>query len=197
MLALAGLVAVAGTACQSTSTTPLTAAQVVLRAADLPKTLSGCPASGSLDSYAKHQPPGGPVASGWAGLRAGGADQGEVRIYASDPAGCAEELGAARTGTSAANVVVRFSSEDQARAAYASGVLGFSPPPPGQRSPDLTVGGETGLGVNSWTDEPAISGRPSYVGVWQNGPFVSLLVTSGMAGTMSRAIALAVDGRIR
>ena len=176
-------------------------AEVSLRDADLPVGMSRCSGSGPIDGYLKSIGPTNPGASrdlsaSWQSARAAGADSAEVVVYGDDPNRCPGGL-ISPAGRSAATFVIRYPSDGAATTAWKRGILDLPPPASEEQAPGLTQGFATGLGRNAWSYARNANGRPSYVAFWQNGSFVILVATGGLAPEQSRLASLAVSGRVR
>jgi hypothetical protein len=92
----------------------------------------------------------------------------------------------------AASFVAVFADEGQAERAWASGVLGFVPPAPGQAAPGLLRGTSTGLGLSAWTyDRPSVR-----LACWRRSVFVSLVVLTNLDPAAFKAVTAAIDARL-
>src|SRR2546430_7457904 len=141
-------------ACQFNVTPAVDPRQIALRQGDLPADLKRCPGSGPIDGYLKAlaaQDPEGhaTVQQGWRQLRANGAVQGAMTVYAAAPQDCQKQPGSG-AGRSAATLVARFDSDQAAALAYSKGVMGFPTPAQDEEEPGLQQGVATQLGPNSW-----------------------------------------------
>src|SRR5437879_357156 len=160
---LAGL---ALAACQ-VSSTPVDPARVGLQRGDVPADLARCPNSGAIGSYLKQlsaQDPGGhaTLQQGWRQLRAAGAVEGAITVYAAAPGDCLKEPGAG-AGRLVATLVTRFDSDQAAAAAYPKGAMGFPTPSQDQEEPGLQQGVATQLSPNSWLLQREVG--PSWLAV--------------------------------
>jgi hypothetical protein len=173
---------------------------VALARGDVPKDLTRCSFSGTLDGYLQRiQSRDGASASeardSWAQAARLGATGAAIAGYGATAADCAVGLGRS-SGRSAATWVIVCSDQEAAVRVYQHGLLGF-PTPSGEREqPELVVGVATGLGPNAWTlhlDQPAPG---IYVTFWQDREFATFLVTVGVDAAASHQMALAVDNRI-
>jgi len=132
------------------------------------------------------------MADRWQQLRAKGAVDGAVSIFAADKSACTAELGVTAKIKSAANIVVVFADDGQAERVWGSGIFGFVPPAPDQIAPGLSRGPGTGRGVSSWTYT-----RPSVqLACWRRSVLVSLLVLSNLDSAAFKAITSAIDARL-
>ncbi len=173
------------------------AASAVLQSADVPSSLTPCPASGDIDGYvnALKSSDGAlatRVGAQWQALRSAGAQEAAISLFASDQSACTKELAAAGSAQAAASVVIAFGDEGQADRAWLSGVFGFAPPAPGEAPPGVMRGAETGLGLSSWTYRRS----PVMLAAWRRTIFVALVVLTNLDGTVFMAAASAVDARI-
>jgi hypothetical protein len=180
------------------SPTPHTAvAAAVLQAAEVPSGLNPCPGSGPIATYLTNLAAADPslstrMAGQWQQLRAAGALDGAISLFAADPTACTAQLAATSKIQSVASFVTAFADEGEADRAWESGVFGFVPPPPGEVSPGLVRGTATGLGLSSWTYDRA----PVHIACWHKSVFVALLVISNLDANAVKAATAAVDPRL-
>lgn len=132
------------------------------------------------------------LATQWAQLKAAGATEGAVSLYAADSNACNQELAAAGNIQSAASLVIAFADEGEADRAWQSGILGFAPPVPGELPPGVVRGPSTGLGPSSWTYDRA----PVRLACWRKNVFVALVVFTNLDASAFKAGAAAVDARL-
>ena len=194
-------------ACQKTSTpvptpspspsphTAVTAA--VLQPGEVPAGLTACAGSGPIAAYLSNLQGADPALASrmserWQQLRARGAVDAAISLFAADPAACTAELGVTSKVKAAASFVAVFADEGQAERAWGSGVLGFVPPAPGEVAPGLVRGTATGLGLSAWTyDRPSVR-----LACWRRSVFVSLVVLSNLDPTTFKAVTAAIDARL-
>jgi hypothetical protein len=156
-----------------------------------------CAGSGPIAGYLSSLQATDPTLAGrmteqWQQLRARGAVDGAIAIFAADPAACTAELGVTAKIKSAASVVVVFADDGQSERAWSSGIFGFVPPAPDQVAPGLSRGSGTGLGASSWTYT-----RPSVqLACWRRSVFVSLLVLTNLDAAAFKAVTSAIDARL-
>jgi hypothetical protein len=132
------------------------------------------------------------VTGRWQQLRATGAADAAVSLFAADPAACGAEMGVTDKIKAAASFVAVFADEGQAERAWASGVLGFVPPAPGQVAQGLLRGTSTGLGLSAWTyDRPSVR-----LACWRRSVFVSLVVLTNLDPAAFKAVTAAIDARL-
>jgi hypothetical protein len=180
------------------SPTPHTAvAAAGLQGGDVPASLNPCPGSGPIAIYLTNLAAADPTLAGrmtgqWQQLRAAGAVDGAISLFAADPTACTAQLAATSKIQSAASFIAVFADEGEADRAWESGVFGFVPPPPGEVSPGLVRGTATGLGLSSWTYDHA----PVHVACWHRSVFVALLVISNLDANAVKAATAAVDPRL-
>jgi hypothetical protein len=199
--------AIVMTACQTSSTavtTPLPSptphapvASTVLQAADVPSGLSACQDSGPVATYITSLQVTAPalaqiVGHEWQALQKQGAKEAAIALFSSVPSACSAELGASASIKSAASFVVAFGSEGQADRAWENGILGFTPPAPGELPPGVARGTSTGLGPSSWSYDRA----PIRLACWRKSVFVALLVFANLDLGSFTAAAAAVDARL-
>ena len=132
------------------------------------------------------------LAKQWSGLKAAGATEGAISLFAADPSACNDELAAAGSIQSAASVVIAFGDQGEADRAWQAGVLGFTPPVPGELPPGVDRGPSTGLGPSSWTYDRA----PVRLACWRKNVFVALVVFTNLDASAFKAGAAAIDARL-
>ena len=176
-----------------------TAREIALRPAEVGGA-KPCANSGSLDHLlSARRPIADPNAAAdgsvWGSLRAGGAVDSHVQIYAgdgSDPARCRYGISGGY-GTGIDNVVVRFGSNREADDAWASGsLIGWLPPGDTARLYRPVTGSVTGLGSDSvvFTGVDDLS-----VAYWARGEVVSLFQAQADRLT-TESLARHVDARM-
>jgi hypothetical protein len=182
------------------SPTPHTAVTAaVLQAGEVQSTLNlnPCPGSGPIAGYLTSLAAADPtlasrMTSQWQQLRLAGALDGAISLFAADPSACTAQLAATSKIQAATSFVAVFADEGQADRAWESGVFGFVPPPPGEVSPGLVRGTDTGLGLSSWTyDHSGV-----HIACWHKSVFVALLVISNLDANAIRTATAAVDARL-
>jgi hypothetical protein len=169
----------------------------LLQPADLPAPLPRCPASGPIDDYLKATSSTNPaladrLTTQWAQLKAAGATEAAISLFAADPSACSAELAAVSSSQSAASLVIAFGDQGQADRAWQAGILGFAPPVPGELPPGVERGTGTGLGPSSWTYDRT----PVRLACWQKNVFVALVVFINLDAPAFKAGAAAVDARL-
>ena len=169
----------------------------LLQPSDLPGPLTQCPASGPIASYITATKASNPdlaqrLTRQWNDLRSLGATEAAINLFAADPSACNTELAAAGNVQSAASLVVAFAEQGQADRAWQAGVLGFTPPVPGELPPGVARGTGTGLGPSSWTYDRT----PVRLACWQKNVFVALVVFTNLDATAFKAGTAAVDARL-
>ena len=206
LTALAVAVVMAGV-CQSTpqpvasptpSPSPHTAvADAVLQQGDVPSGLNLCAGSGPFDTYITNLQPFQPELAGrlndqWLSLRTQGATGAAISLFTSDNSACTAELAAVSKAKSAAAFVAVFADEGQADRAWQTGVLGFTPPAPGELPPGLSRGTPTGLGLSAWTYDRS----PVRLACWHKSVFVALVVLTNLDINAFKAATAAVNARL-
>jgi PBP1b-binding outer membrane lipoprotein LpoB len=122
------------------SPTPHTAVTAaVLQPGEVQTNLNPCPGSGPIATYLTSLAAADPalasrMTSQWQQLRAAGALDGAISLFAADPTACTAQLAATSKIQAATSFVAVFADEGQADRAWETGVFGFVPPPPGQAS---------------------------------------------------------------
>jgi hypothetical protein len=182
---------------QPSPTPHIPVAAAVLQSGDLPAGLNPCLESGPIATYLTALAAADPTLAGrmtgqWQQLRAAGASDAAISLFAADPTACTAQLAATSKIQSAASFVAVFADEGEADRAWGSGVFGFVPPPPGEVSPGLVRGTPTGLGLSSWTYDRA----PVHIACWHKSVFVALLVISNLDPNAIKAATAAVDARL-
>jgi len=171
--------------------------QTVLQQAEAPAGLTACATSGPFTAYVAavqeaDASTGKSIAASWKALQAQGAQQAQISLYAADPSACTAELGASGSIKAAASLVIAFADEGQADRAWQHGVLGFSPPAPGESPPGIVRGAATGLGPTSWTyNRGAVR-----LACWRKSVFVALVVFTNLDPASFKSAAAAVDARL-
>jgi hypothetical protein len=202
ILALGVLVA----ACQNTASAPKsspshsshnTALTAVLQPSEIPQSLSKCPGSGPIVGYiASLQKSDVTLATRmsdqWQQLRAKGAVDAAISLFAYDPSACTAELAANSNTKSVASFVAVFADEGQAERAWGSGILGFVTPAPDQLAPGLLRGTGTGLGSSSWT----YTSTEVRLVCWRRSVFLSLVVLTNLDSAAFKAVTVAIDARL-
>jgi hypothetical protein len=175
--------------------TAVTAA--VVQPDEIPAGLNACPGSGPIAGYLLNLEGANPalasrMTQSWQQLRATGATDAAIALFAADPAACAAELGVTSKIKAAASFVAVFADEGQAERSWESGVLGFVPPVPDQVAPGLVRGTATGLGLSSWSyDRPSVR-----LACWRHTVYVSLVVLSNLDVSTFKSVTAAIDARL-
>ena len=175
--------------------TPVTAA--VLQPGEVPANLNPCTGSGPIATYLTGLATADPalatrMTGQWQQLRAGGALDAAISLFAADPTACTAQLAATSKIQAATSFAAVFTDEGQADRAWEAGVFGFFPPPPGLLSPGLVRGTATGLGPSSWTyDHSGV-----HIASWHKSVFVALLVLSNLDAGAIKTASATVDARL-
>ena len=174
-----------------------TVTAAVLQNVEVPAALSECTNTGSIATYlvklkAADAALAARMTERWQQLRAKGAVDAAISLFASDPSACNAELAVTSRFKAAASLVAVFADEGQAERAWAAGILGFVPPAPDQIGTGLVRGAATKLGVSSWTyDRPSVR-----LACWRRSVYVSLLVLANLDINTYRAMTTAIDARL-
>lgn len=182
------------------------AESVASNSSDFPG-LTKCPESGSWDSYLKAEQAKDPTQyssdkSQWDNLKAGGANDGYVAVYADQASSCGN-FGSDTPSGKVANVyAVRFKDESSASASFKADSKDFH-----LSDSDLSsitaAGGKvqqgtaTGLGTNSIAVELSLAGTAFYIAFWQNKNFEVAMIVYNVAVSDSEGAAQKVNGRIK
>ena len=202
VVALSSLVA----ACSNTSTvatpspspsphTPVAAA--LLQQGEVPTALAACPGSGPIAGYLSNLQTADPTLASqmtaqWQQLRAVGAIDAAISLYAADPVACPAEMAVNAKTKAAASLVAVFADAGQAERAWGAGILGFVPPASDQITPGLLRGSATGLGASSWTySRPTVQ-----IACWRRSVFVSLVVLTNLDVATFKTVTSAIDARL-
>ena len=180
------------------SPTPHTApTAAILQSADVPTGLNVCLGSGPMDVYLSVLQNSDPVLASvlsdqWLAMLHRGATAGAISVFVANASACKSELGATTSVKAMTSFVAEFADTSQADRAWEAGIFGFAPPPPGQLSPGLTLGTNTGLGPSSFTYE-----RPSVrLACWRRSVYVAIVVVSNLDPNAFRAATAAIDPRL-
>lgn len=185
---------------------PPSAQHVAANDSDWPG-LQKCPESGSWDSYLAAEKTKTPDQyqtdkKSWDDLKASGANDSYVAVYADSASHCGE-FGVGTPGGSPGKVVyvyvIRFKDTSSAGASYKATSKDFhlSDSEVSQlKAAGATVkeGSATGLGDNSVDISVDVEGASFFVAFWQNKSFEVALVT--LNGPSADAAAAAINGRI-
>ena len=169
----------------------------MLQQGDVPSGLNLCAGSGPFDGYITNLQTGQPALAGrlsdqWLSLRTQGATGAAISLYTSDDSACTAELAAVSKAKSAAAFVAVFADEGQADRAWQTGVLGFTPPAPGELPPGLSRGTPTALGLSAWTYDRS----PVRLACWHKSVFVALVVLTNLDINAFKAATAAVNARL-
>lgn len=187
-------------ACAGTSASAPDPTRITLQQSDLPVGLQRCSASGEIGDFVRSLQRDNPaahdeLATAWRDLQHRGADAAAVSVFVAQPATCSARLGAGQ-GTNVATVVVRFTSDGAAAAAYRSGVLGFTTPNENAEVPNMVRGAATGVGRNAWIIERTVQGRSVIVGLWERHAILVVFVAVDADPLHAKQALSLVDGRI-
>jgi hypothetical protein len=182
---------------QPSPTPHIAVTAVVLQPGEVPPNLGPCPGSGPIAAYLTSLAAADPALAGrmtgqWQKMRAAGALDAAISLFAADPSACTAQLAATSKIQAATSFVAVFGDEGEADRAWQAGVFGFVPPPLGEVSPGLLRGTVTGLGLSSWTYDRA----PVHIACWHKSVFVALLVLSNLDANAFKAATLAIDPRL-
>lgn len=183
----------------ATPPSPATVQSVALKTSDLPKGMVVCGLSGDIDSFLRGAPANNQYASqlqsDWNALKAQGAQEGYVRVFARSDADCKSAF---TTSTSSAmplvaSMVVRFKTSSAAAKAYAQADV--------QQSqiaslPGAQQGAGTGLGKNSLTFGDNEGTQSIFFAYWQSARFLALLLAVDIGTKPSLQAAQHVNSRI-
>jgi len=182
---------------------PATAKTVVLQGGDIPD-MRKCPQS---DPWAALMLQGEPemLPAGfatWSDLKAAGATEGWLSLYADSEPECPLLLGsAAPTGRLVYTAVIKFKSSSAAGASFASGSQTFPVAPDfagrfAAAGGIVTKGASTGFGDNSAVATISNRGVPTYVAFWQNKSFDAVVYADNISASEATAAVNRMNGRI-
>ena len=199
-LAALALVAVLAAACGSPiAQAAATPQEVALQSGDLPSGMIVCGLSGDVDNFLKGAPSDNAYASDlqqqWSVMKAQGAQQGYVRVFAGSKDQCTSAFTAqSLTGVKwAASMVVQFKTSRVAAKAYTQAQAGAAEI---AAAPGAEVGSSTGLGSNSLTFGDTSGSQSIFFGYWQGGRFLIVMLTLNVPESKSRQAARNVNSRI-
>jgi hypothetical protein len=202
LLALALLIGVVTITCtyrdlpvigaESKSPPPKGVAAAAVKPADLPGTVV-CAQSGPADLYLKQ---GGPNVDGEIvkavveRVKSQGLTDNWVQVLAPSQADCAALVngGVGYAEPDAFNFLMRFRDDNAAHQVWAQGFGALR-----QGGLEVTVGAATGLGADA-VSRPTAKGLAAF---WREGANVSYLSVEGVTQDRGRAVAQAVDSRLR
>lgn len=182
---------------------PATAKGVVLQAKDIPN-LQKCPQSDPwadlmLRGQPEMLPTGFPT---WSDLKAAGATEGWLSLYADNMPECPLLLGfAPPKGRLVYTAVIRFKDSSSAAASFDSGSQRF-PVAPDFSARFLAAGGtvtkgaSTGFGQNSEVATISARGVPTYVAFWQNKNFDAVVYADNLSASEASSAVNGMNGRI-
>jgi hypothetical protein len=138
----------------------------------------------------------------WSTLKAGGATDGWMSLYADDIAECGYILGFAQPkGRLVYSAAIKFTDSSRAAADFASDSRNFPVASDfAQRfaaaGGTVTRGTNTGLGDNSVLATISLRGVPTYVVFWQNKGFEGVVYASNVSASEGALAATNMNGRI-
>ncbi len=183
---------------------PPSAQNVAQNSSDFPG-LSKCPESGSYDDYLKQEQTKAPDQyqsdkTTWDDLKASGANDSYVAVYAASASDCSQFAAGTPSGKVAYVYAIRFKDSSSASASYKASAKDFhldSSQVTQLQAAGATVtqGTATGLGDNSIVLSIDIAGVAVYVALWQNKGFEVATVAFNEA-TDAPIAATKINGRI-
>lgn len=186
-------------ACGTSPPAPATPQGITLNSGDLPKGMLVCGLSGDADQFVKNAPAGSSVATqiqqDWAAAKSQGVQSGYVRVFAGSKDQCTSAFTAqSLTGiTWAAAMVLQFKNSSVASKFYAEDGVGAAEI---AAAPGAQQGAATGLGAHSLTFGDTGGGQSIFFAYWQNGRFVTVMLTLGVPEPRARQAAHNVNSRI-
>jgi hypothetical protein len=188
----------------SSAARPASATGVVLQARDIPD-IKKCDQS---DRWASLMLSGQPEMlptgfESWSDLRAGGATDGWLSIYADDASECQLLFGSAPPkGRLVYTAAIKFKDAPSAAASYASGSQGF---PVAAYFADrfaaaggtVTKGASTGFGDNSSVATITFRGVPTWVAYWQKKNFEAVVYADNLPVSEADTVVTRMSTRIR
>lgn len=208
LLTAAALVVI--TACGSSSVHVVGAADVAVQSSDVPKGISQCSGSGSIDTFLSSIKTKDPItyqstSDEWNKAKADGATEAQIVFYSDTKAHCASITNSQNSELASAtyplvlNFVIKFKDAASAEKGYTSeAIFGFSEGTiSSSASAGVIKGADTGLGKNSISLTLAIGNQSFYVAVWQNQAFMVILAVINIDVAQSKKIATSENGRIK
>lgn len=166
-----------------------------------------CPESGAYDGYLQAEQAKAPDRyatdkKNWDGLKAAGANDSYIAVYADATSNCDQFGSSSLQGKVAEVLAVRFKDSANAAAAYTTsqGQFHLADSDVAQlKAFGATVldGAATGFGPNSIVVKFAIASVTAYIALWQNKAFEVTMITYDLPLTAGPAAATKVNSRIR
>jgi hypothetical protein len=183
--------------------TTATVQGIVLQAGDVPD-IQKCPQSDDWAVLMLHgEPEMLPTGfAAWSGLKAAGATDGWLSLYADSVTECPLLLGyAPPKGRLIYTAVIKFKSSSSAAASFASGSQTFPVAPDfadrfAAAGGTVTKGANTGFGGNSAVATITIRGVPTYVAFWQNKSFDAVVYADNLSESEATTAINRMNGRI-
>jgi hypothetical protein len=165
-----------------------------------------CPESGSWDDYLKAEQTADPTQftsdkQDWENLKAGGANDSYIAVYADSSSNCGHFGTDQPTGKTANVYVIRFKDASSASASYKGLSKDFNITDT-QLQQIQSAGGKvkqgaaSGLGDNSMVVEFALAGTSFYIAFWQKNKFEVAMILFNMPVADGEAVASKVNSRI-
>lgn len=204
---LAGTVAVVCACGGSSGPGPTGAQAIAFQQSDVSGAQS-CPGTGTWDQFLAHEQSTDPNAyrgasDSWTKLKAAGATDGYIAIWADKPAECdAINHESVTTGRVVDVAAIHFKDESTAAAAYKGkdAALGIDVSALAQfqgMGGTAVQGQTTGLGDNSIEAGILLSGQPLYAAYWQHSSFVIVVYGFDLPMTDGRKLATTVNSRVQ
>jgi len=204
VLALLGFSCGPGSGDSHAAPPAVTAKGLVLQATDIPG-LQKCPQS---DDWAVLMLQGEPEMlptgfASWSDLKAAGATEGWLSLYADNTPECPLLLGsAAPQGRLVYTAAIKFKSSSNAAVSFTSGAQTFPVAPDfadrfAAAGGTETKGAGTGFGKNSAVATISVRGVPTYVAFWQNKSFVAVIYAFNLSASEAATAINRMNARIR
>jgi hypothetical protein len=138
----------------------------------------------------------------WGDLKAAGATEGWLSLYADIEGECPLLLGSAPPkGRLVYTAAIKFKDQSSAAASFVSDVQGF---PVAAYFADrfaaaggkVTTGTTTGFGQNSAVATISVRGVPTYVAFWQNKNFDAVVYADNLSASEAESAVTGMNGRI-
>ena len=183
-------------------------ADVAVKSSDLPKGMSQCDGSGTIDTFLNAVKTKDPTTytstkAEWDSAKTHGATSAYVVFYSDTKAHCATIQSSQNTDLGSANFplvvnfVIQFKDEAAATTGYTTeSIFGFSQATITSSATGVVKGVDTGLGKNSVVLIIAIANQSFYVADWQNRSYLVILGVINIDTTQSKKVATNVNGRI-
>lgn len=168
--------------------------------------MTKCPESGSWDSYLKAEQAADPTqyasdSSDWTSLKAAGANDSYVAVYADSSSGCGHFGSDTPSGKMVDVYAVRFKDASSAADNFKTNSKQFHLSDSDLQSIQaaggkVAQGDDTGLGSYSIAVSLSVAGMSFYIAFWQKSKFEVAMIVYNIPATDGEAAAKKINGRI-